>query len=168
MKITKLETIWFPPQSVDQWEQQRGTSRQALPNNLWVHVHTDEGLVGLGETYYSPRAVSAIIHDVYATLLIGRDPLDIDNHWNNMFSLVNFCGHAGAEMRALSAIDMALWDLAGQQLGQPIYNLLGGPNRDRITVYNTCVSYGQYDDLEAWHDGRSGELAENLLEQGTV
>jgi galactonate dehydratase len=166
MKITRIETIWFEPQPVEQWTQQRGSSRQALPNNLWVQIHTDEGLVGLGETYYSPRAVSAIIHDLYSHLLIGRDVLDIENHWNNMFSLVNFCGHAGAEMRAISAIDVALWDLAGQHLGQPIYNLLGGRSRDRVPVYNTCVGYGPHDDLRAWLDGRSGELAAELLAQG--
>ena len=50
-------------------------SRQVLPNNLWVRVHTDDGLIGLGETYYLPRAVAAVIHDVYAPLLLGRDPL---------------------------------------------------------------------------------------------
>ena len=74
----------------------------------------DDGLVGLGETYYLPRAVSAVIHDLFAPLLIGRDAVDIENHWNNLFSLVNFCGFAGAEMRAISAIDVALWDLLGQ------------------------------------------------------
>ncbi len=166
MKITRLETIWFQPQQAAQWTQSRGTSRQAMPNNLWVRIHTDEGLVGLGETYYSPRAVAAIIHDTFSQLLIGRDAIDIENHWNNMFSLVNFCGHAGAEMRALSAIDMALWDLAGQRLGQPIYNLLGGRSRDRVPVYNTCVSYGPLADLEAWVEGRAGQLATDLLAQG--
>lgn len=166
MKITKIETLWFEPLASNQWQSKRGTSRQAMPNNLWVEIHTDAGLVGLGETYYLPRAVSAIVHDVYAPLLIGREAESIDNHWNNMFSLVNFCGHAGAEMRAISAIDMALWDLAGQQMGQPIFNLLGGRNRERIRVYNTCVSSGSYDDLEACYDGRAGELATQLLEQG--
>ena len=166
MKITQLETIWFEPLPADDWQRSRGTGRQALPNNLWVRIYTDEGLVGLGETYYLPRSVSAVIHDAYATLLIGRDVLDIDNHWNNMFSLVNFCGHAGAEMRAISAIDMALWDLAGQHLGVPIYQLLGGRNRERIAVYNTCVGYGHHDDMQAWLDGRAGHLAEELLAQG--
>jgi L-alanine-DL-glutamate epimerase-like enolase superfamily enzyme len=166
MKITRLETIWFDPLPAAEWERHRGTSRQTQPNNLWLQIHTDEGLMGLGETYYSPRAVSAIIHDVYAPLLIGRDAIDIDNHWNNMFSLVNFCGHAGAEMRALSVVDVALWDIAGQHAGQPIYNLLGGRNRERIGVYNTCVSYGSYHDYQAWMEGRAGELAQQLLEQG--
>ena len=166
MKIVKIETLRFDAQSVDAWQSENKVARQAMPNNLWVRIHTDDGLVGLGETYYTPRAISAIIHDTYAPLLLGRDALDIENHWNNCFSLANFCGYAGAEMRALSAIDFALWDLAGQHLGQPIYNLLGGRNRDRIQVYNTCVSTGNNRDLDDIMEGRAGEVAESLLAQG--
>ena len=138
-----------------------GLPRQPLGSDL----HRYRAL-GLGETYYVPRAVSAVIHDTFAPLLIGRDPLDIENHWHNMFSLANFFGYAGAEMRAISALDIALWDIAGQNAGQPIYNLLGGRNRDRIQVYNTCVGYGKYPDYTAWMEGRAGELARSLLDQG--
>jgi galactonate dehydratase len=166
MKITKIETIWFEPLPAAVWQRQSPNSRQALPNNLWVRIHTDQGLIGLGETYYLPRAVSAIIHDLFGGILIGRNALDIENHWNNLFSLVNFCGFAGAEMRAISAIDIALWDLLGQYLCQPVYNLLGGRNRESIPVYNTCVSYGKYDDYTAWVSGHAGELAQDLLKHG--
>ena len=150
MKINRLETIWLDEQ----------------PNTLWVRIHTDEGLIGLGETYYVPRAVSAVIHDVFANLLLGRSAFDIENHWNNMFSTVNFFGYSGAETRAISAIDVALWDLLGQYTRQPIYNLLGGRNRDRIQIYNTCVSYGEYQDFHIWREGRAGELAKDLLQNG--
>lgn len=150
MKITRIETIWFDEQ----------------PNTLWVRLHTDDGLIGLGETYYVPRAVSAMIHDVFANLLLGRSAFDIENHWNNMFSTVNFFGFAGTEMRAISAVDVALWDLLGQYTGQPIYNLLGGRNRDRIRIYNTCVTHGPYRDFHTWREGRTGELAVDLLKQG--
>src|SRR5579864_3200872 len=150
MKITRLETIWFDEQ----------------PNTMWVRIHTDDGLIGLGETYYVPRAVSAMIHDVFATLLLNRSPLDVENHWNNMFSTVNFFGFAGTEMRAISAVDVALWDILGQHTGQPIYTLLGGRNRDRIQVYNTCVSHGPHQDYHTWAEGRSGELAQALLKSG--
>ena len=166
MKITEVETIWFEAVPEALWQQTQPGTRQAFPNNLWVRLHTNEGFVGLGETYYLPRAVCAIIHDLYAPLLIGRDALDIESHWTNLFSVVNFCGFAGAEMRAISAIDIALWDLAGQYLDQPIYNLLGGRTRDRVPVYNTCVSSGKYFDLDAVTDGRAGELATELVEQG--
>lgn len=166
MKITRIETIWFEAIERREWERQYGSSRQALPNNLWVRIYAEDGSAGLGETYYLPRAVAAIIHDVFAPLLIGRDVLDIENHWNNMFSLINFCGYAGAEMRALSALDIALWDLAGKMIDQPIYHLLGGRSRDRIAVYNTCVGYGKFQDYQAWTEGRAGELAADLLGQG--
>ena len=150
MKINRIETLWYDEQ----------------PNTLWVRLFSDDGLIGLGETYYVPRAVSAIIHDVFASLLLDRDPRDIENIWNNLFSTVNFFGYAGAEMRAISAIDVALWDLLGQYTGQPIYALLGGRNRDRIAIYNTCVSYGAQRDYQAWAEGDAGELAVDLLRQG--
>jgi L-alanine-DL-glutamate epimerase-like enolase superfamily enzyme len=166
VKIIKIETIWFEALPEAEWRKTKPTARQALPNNLWVRVYTDDGLIGLGETYYLPRAVAAVIHGVCAPLLIGRDLLNIENHWNNMFALVNFCGFAGAEMRAISALDIALWDLAGQHLGQPIYNLLGGRSRDRIPIYNSCVSYGKHSDWELVMNGRAGDLAKDLLAHG--
>jgi L-alanine-DL-glutamate epimerase-like enolase superfamily enzyme len=150
MKITRIETIWLDDQ----------------PNTTWVRLHTDEGLIGLGETFYVPRAVSAIVHDVFANLLLGRSPFDIENHWQNMFSTVNFFGFAGSETRAISAVDVALWDIVGQYTGQPIYNLLGGRSRDRIQIYNTCVSHGPHQDYHTWRDGRAGELAADLLANG--
>ncbi len=150
MKITKIETIWCDT---------------LLPTS-WVRIHTDDGLIGLGETYYIPRAVSAVIHDMLAKVLLGRNPLDIENHWQNMFSMVNFFGFAGSEMRAISAIDVALWDIAGQYSGQPIYNLLGGRNRDQIMIYNTCVGHGPHQDYLAWAEGHTGELATDLLKSG--
>jgi galactonate dehydratase len=149
VKITKLETVWL----------------DAHPHTLWVRVHTDVGLVGLGETYYAPRAVAALIHDVLATLLIGRSAFDIERHWANMFATVNFFGFAGAEMRAISAIDIALWDLVGQYTGRPIYDLLGGRVRERVMVYNTCSSWGNYQDYAAWNQD-AGALAEDLLRSG--
>jgi len=150
MKITRIETIWLDDQ----------------PNTTWVRLHTDDGLIGLGETFYVPRAISAIVHDVFANLLLGRSPFDIENHWQNMFSTVNFFGFAGSETRAISAVDVALWDIVGQYTGQPIYNLLGGRSRDRVQIYNTCVSHGPYQDYHTWRQGRAGELAKDLLKNG--
>ena len=147
MKISKVETITYTPQ----------------PNILWVRVHTDSGLIGLGETYYLPKAVEAVIHDMVGDFLLGQCPFDVESIWDNVFSWANFfSGCAGAEMRALSAVDIALWDLMGQATGQPIYNLLGGRCRDRIRIYNTCVNAGPYTDRDDFID-RPGELAESLL-----
>jgi L-alanine-DL-glutamate epimerase-like enolase superfamily enzyme len=149
MKITKLATVRLPEH----------------PNAIWVQVHTSDGLVGLGETYYIPGAVEAIIHDFAAPLLLGQSAFDRERHWQNLFSYANFFGYAGAEMRAISALDIALWDLLGQHLGQPIYNLIGGQYRDSIRVYNTCVNTPKYADQDGFLQ-RPGELAESLLEEG--
>ena len=150
MRITRLETIRLGRH----------------PHSLWLRIHTDDGLVGLGETSYAPRAVSALIHDELAPLLLDRSPLDIERHWHTMFAHVNGYGFGGAETRAISAVDIALWDIAGQYTGQPIYNLLGGRSRDRIPIYNTCLGYGTHQDAQAWMNGRAGQLASDLLQQG--
>jgi L-alanine-DL-glutamate epimerase-like enolase superfamily enzyme len=89
-----------------------------------------------------PGAVAAVVHDVAAPVLLGADPVDIERHWHALFHITTYFGYAGAEMRAVSAIDIALWDIVGQATGQPIYNLLGGRVRDRIRTHNTCASYG--------------------------
>src|SRR5439155_20163506 len=110
MWITKVETIQL----------------REHPRLLWVHLHSDGGLVGLGETYYAPSVVAAAIHDYFGPLLIGRDPSTIERHWEAMFRMSDHAGYGGAEMRAISALDMALWDIKGQALGVPVYELLGG------------------------------------------
>ncbi|HTS72027.1 MAG TPA: mandelate racemase/muconate lactonizing enzyme family protein [Terriglobia bacterium] len=149
MKITKVETIRYARQ----------------PNLLWVRLHTDDGLIGLGETYYLPGAVEAVVHDLIAEFLLGSNPFDLESLWDNVFSWTNFFGYAGAEMRALSAVNIAMWDLAGQSVGQPVYNLLGGMCRDRLRVYNTCVSGGPYTDFTDFIE-RPAELARSLYGQG--
>ena len=153
MKITRLETIWLDEQ----------------PNTTWVRIFTDDGLVGLGETFYVPRAISAMVHDVFANLLLGRSAFDIESHWQNMFYTVNFFGYGGSETRAISAVDVALWDLLGQYTGQPIYNLLGGRCRDRIWIYNTCVGHGKHQDFQRWFTGprrRTGRRTARAGRQG--
>ena len=149
MKITAVETI----------HRSRGITVHAGPIQwLWVRIHTDEGLVGLGETYPSVMAEKAVVQRL-APLLIGRNPLEIDRLWADMFLAVSYAGWAGAEMRAISAIDVALWDLAGKAAGMPIYQLLGGASRDSIRVYNTC-----YDHID-FH-AEPVRLAESLFESG--
>jgi len=149
MKITGLETVWL--------DEHRHT--------LWLRIHTDAGLIGLGETYYAPRAVAAIIHDVLAPLLIGQSAFEIERHWAQMFATVSFFGFAGAEMRAISAVDIALWDLLGQYAGLPIYTMLGGRSHERLRVYNTCSSWGRYQDYQTWNTDAAA-LAADLLSMG--
>ena len=149
MKITQVETIRYPAQ----------------PNILWVRLHTDTGLVGLGETYYLPGAVESVVHDMIVDFLVGQSPFDRERIWDAVFSWANFFGYAGAEMRALSAVDIALWDLLGQATGQPIYNLLGGACRSEIAIYNTCVNAGRFRDQDGFLE-KPAELARDLLSHG--
>lgn len=113
-----------------------------MPNLLLVRIHTDDGLAGCGETYYTPHAVASLIHDWMAERLLGADALAVEAHWRFLYERCTPFGHLGAEMRALSALDLALWDILGQACGQPVYRLLGGPVRDGIPVYNTSGGPG--------------------------
>src|SRR5277367_448927 len=129
MKITAVETIYLP----------RGvTVHVGAIQYLWVRIHTDEGIIGLGESYPNAEAEASIVHTRLASILLGKDPGNIDRLWADMFLNISYCGWAGAEMRALSAVDIALWDLLGKATGQPIFKLLGGASRPSIRIYNTC------------------------------
>ncbi|MFN8752506.1 MAG: mandelate racemase/muconate lactonizing enzyme family protein [Betaproteobacteria bacterium] len=173
MKITAVETIQLAE----------------FPNLLWVHIHTDEGPVGLGETFYAVAPVAAHIHETCAPWLLGRNPLEIERISHHfLYTFLGF-NRVGEEMRACSAIDIALWDLLGQVTGQPIYQLLGGACRDQVRVYNTCAGYqyvrakptqdtgnfglpGKIDRRKRPHEdlhaflNDAGELAESLLDMG--
>nr|WP_081841733.1 mandelate racemase/muconate lactonizing enzyme family protein [Alicyclobacillus macrosporangiidus] len=149
MRIRAIETIQLPEH----------------PHHLFVQIHTDEGVSGLGETFPRPSSSAAVIHDVFAGMLLGKNPLEIERHWRDMFQAIHYHGFAGTEIRALSAIDMALWDILGKASNLPVYRLLGGKCRDEIPVYNTCVSHGPYRDHE-WFTTRPEELALSLLADG--
>ena len=109
-----------------------------FPHALFCRIHTDQGIVGCGESYYLPAAIEAVIHDWGRHRLIGADALAIESHWRFLYERAANIGVRGAELRALSAIDLALWDIMGQVCNQPIYRLLGGPVREKIRVYNSC------------------------------
>jgi galactonate dehydratase len=173
MKITAVETIQIAE----------------FPNLLWVQIHTDEGFVGLGETFYAVAPVAAHIHETCAPWLLGKNPLEIDKISHHFLNTYLGFNSVGVEMRAASAIDIALWDLFGQVTGQPIVQLLGGACRDSIRVYNTCAGYQYvrakptqgtenfglpakvdkkkrpYEDLQGFLTD-AGEVAESLLDMG--
>lgn len=168
MKITKIETVRV----------------KDFPNLLWVEVHTDEGVAGLGETFFMSQTVESYVHEVVAPKLLGRNPLAIDRIAKDLTGYLGFRS-TGAEMRGNSAIDIALWDLFGHATGQPVAQLLGGFSRQEIRTYNTCagntymrdakgqktVNYGiggpkkDYDDLNGFLNN-ADELAEDLLAEG--
>ena len=115
MKITAVETV-----PVDRY--------------LFVQVHTDAGLVGLGESgTWGYLEASEKVVESFRRYLIGQDPLRIEHHWQYLYRSTHFRG--AAIMGALSAIDIALWDIAGKHFGVPVYQLLGGKVRDKARVY---------------------------------
>lgn len=113
-----------------------------MPNLILCRIHTEDGLVGCGETYYTPQAIEALIHDWMAERLLGAESTDIESHWRFLYERCTAFGTPGAEMRALSAIDVALWDLLGQVCGQPVWKLLGGAAQKQVRIYNTCGGPG--------------------------
>lgn len=112
------------------------TDIQIIPVNsfLYVKVKTDEGLEGLGESgAWGFLNASAEAVETFKTYLIGQDPLNIEHHWQYMYRCFHFRG--AAIMGAISAIDIALWDIAGKYFGVPVYQLLGGKCRNKIRTY---------------------------------
>lgn len=112
------------------------TDVKVVPVNsfLYVKVFTDEGLVGLGESGawgFLPASAEAV--ESFKTYLIGQDPLQIEHHWQYMYRCFHFRG--AAIMGAISAIDIALWDIAGKYYGVPVYKLIGGKCRDKVRTY---------------------------------
>jgi L-alanine-DL-glutamate epimerase-like enolase superfamily enzyme len=154
------------------------------PNLIWVEIETDEGLIGLGESFRGAQAVEAVIHEQIAPWLIGRDSRRIEAVSRHLMTPYLGFQSTGAEMRAASAIDLALWDLAGKRHGIPVHEALGGAVRTEIRAYNTCAGYayntggvgrrdigatdtaaGPYDDQVAFMRDAGG-LAESLLAEG--
>jgi galactonate dehydratase len=172
MRITGIDTI----------------RTEEFPNLVHVQLHTSEGITGLGETFFFADAVEAHIHRTVADYLLGEDPADIERHCTSLRGYVGTAS-SGAETRAASAVDIALWDLRGKALGRPLYDLLGGRSRDRIRTYNTCAGAryvrgrqaqkvtnwglyedrpeGRYEDLDAFLH-HPDELARSLLDEGTT
>ncbi|WP_433258373.1 mandelate racemase/muconate lactonizing enzyme family protein [Streptosporangium sp. CA-135522] len=152
------------------------------PNLLFLRLHTDSGLIGLGEAFFGARAVEAYLHESVAPALLGLADPRPEPVARRLASYVGFQG-AGAETRGNGAVDIALWDLLGQQSGLPLVDLLGGAVRPSIEIYNTCAGpgyvgsstrqesdnwglrAGRYEDLNAFLT-QPARLARELLDEG--
>lgn len=168
MRITAIETLHIGE----------------FPNLCWVVVETEDGARGTGESFFGAPATLAYLHETAAPMLLGRDARDRAAIARHLSPYVGYNG-AGAEVRGNSAIDMALWDLWGRVLDQPVWRLLGGRSRDAIRTYNTCAGYqyvrggvgqkthnwgldaqeGPYEDLQGFLND-AGKVAESLLSEG--
>ncbi len=102
---------------------------------LVVEIFTDDGLVGIGNAALAPQVTKQVIDLYLKPLLIGKDPWDIEFLWQHMYRKTMAFGRRGIGMVAISAVDIALWDLLGKSAKQPVYRLLGGRTKPRIPVY---------------------------------
>lgn len=103
-----------------------------------VEVETDEGVTGWGECFGpGPVAIAnkGIVEGVIQPMIVGHDPMDRDVLWHKVYNLLRDHGQKGMPLQALSGVDIALWDIAGQIAGLPLHKLIGGAHRDRVRVY---------------------------------
>ena len=116
-RITKLETFKVKPR----W--------------LFLKIHTDQGIVGLGEPVVEGRAdtVASAVREI-EPYLVGKDPRHVIHHWQAIYRHAFYRG-GPVLTSALSGVEQALWDIKGKALGVPVYELLGGPTRHRVRVY---------------------------------
>ena len=124
---------------------------------LFVQVHTDEGIVGLGESgAWGYLEASGEVVKSFREYLIGKDPLRIEHHWQVLYRCTHFRG--AAIMGALSAVDIALWDIAGKHFGVPCYQLLGGKCRDKARVYGHVIGSTKEELLARLRAGQGGGI----------
>lgn len=123
---------------------ERGDSMGSFRFHGWLvcEVETEEGAIGIGNAALAPRVVKAAIDHYYAPMLIGEDPFDTEYLWQKMYRKTHAWSRKGIGMTAISAIDIALWDLMGKEVGKPIFKLLGGRTKERIRCYASKL-YGQ-------------------------
>ena len=119
MKITKIDAVTFKSAY---W--------------TWLRFHTDNGIVGYGETYPRTNSEIGAMKDM-AGMFLGNDPCQIERIWRDNYARSSFFVTGGAEMRVLSAANCAQWDILGQALGVPMYQLLGGKAQERLRIYST-------------------------------
>ncbi len=150
MKITKIEcfVLLVPDYRAD--------ACSSAQDDLVVKIHTDEGLVGIGETDTNPWVARAMIEAPgthimglgLTEMLIGKNPTDVEGLWEKMYTGSAMTGRRGLGICAMGALDMALWDLRGKAEGKPCWQLLGGALNNHITPYASLLPEG--DDLETY------------------
>jgi L-alanine-DL-glutamate epimerase-like enolase superfamily enzyme len=116
---------------------------------LIVEIFTDTGLVGIGNAALAPRVTKQVIDLYLKPLLLGADPWDIEFLWQHMYRKTIAFGRKGIGMVAISAVDIALWDLLGKSAKQPVYRLLGGRTKTRIPVYASRLYSTPLEELAA-------------------
>jgi L-alanine-DL-glutamate epimerase-like enolase superfamily enzyme len=123
---------------------ERGDNMGSFRFHGWLvcEIETEDGTVGIGNAALAPRVVKAAIDEYYAPIVIGEDPFDNEYIWQKMYRRTHAWGRKGIGMTAMSAVDIAIWDLMGKEVGKPVFKLLGGRTKDKIRCYASKL-YGQ-------------------------
>ncbi|AQS56959.1 mandelate racemase/muconate lactonizing enzyme family protein [Novibacillus thermophilus] len=135
-KVVVPEGLEYPPK----WRMRASYSDTI--DTCIVKVQTNEGIIGWGEAKapVAPKVVKTIIDELLTPIILNRDPFETEVLWEKMYSTMRLRGHlSGFFLEAISGIDIALWDILGKSLNQPIYKLLGGAFRDEINLYGSGV-----------------------------
>jgi L-alanine-DL-glutamate epimerase-like enolase superfamily enzyme len=159
MRITRIEAVTFRRDL----KIGGGSGGSDGAEFCWVRLHTDKGLIGTGETYPFNQGERGALRD-YARRIIKRDPRDIDGVWRSFYHDMAMRNAGGADMRILSAINMAQLDILGQASGLPLYRLLGGKTRSRVRVYNTTTDYWAINEMKMGPD--TMKITRFLLDRG--
>jgi len=160
VRITEVEPLVLRLPDVDV------TRADGTQDAFLVRIHTDEGIVGLGEADTSPYLARTMVempssHSIargFRELLVGENPLEIDRLWRQMFLGSYHYGRAGAALHVISAIDIALWDIAGKAAGKPLHELLGGARVGEVRVYASEVMPETPDEVR--------RIAERIVDEG--
>lgn len=160
MKIVKVEGIRF----TDKVNIGGGSGGSGKAEFCWVRIHTDAGIVGVGETYPGINGELGALKDLSKRFLLGKDPRDIDGIWQSIYQYMSMRNAGGSDMRILSAINMAQLDILGKSTGLPMYQLLGGKTRSKVKVYNTTTDYWAINDMKMGQD--TEKIVKFLLDRG--
>lgn len=160
MKITDVEAIYLRVPDLD------ASRCDGTQDTLIIRIHTDEGIVGIGEVDCVPMVAKAIVeappsHSIATGLrhlLIGENPFEVERLWDKMYRGTIYFGRTGPALHAISGVDIALWDIIGQAAGRPVCEMLGGIFRREIKAYASALM--PETPLEA------GNLAEQYAKQG--
>jgi L-rhamnonate dehydratase len=140
------QTLIANPMSIyPEYREQRSSWNAAWGPDLFLRIQTGDGLEGIGTTV--PGGARPIIEKHFANLLIGQDPFNIEKLWDQMFRSSLPYGRKGLAIMAMSAVDVALWDLVGKATGQPVYRLLGGEVKQSLPVYSTGNDVAYFKEL---------------------
>lgn len=154
MHVTDVESIVLQHDLEEELGYSQGYYSQRTAH--LVKVHTNEGIVGIGEIFGPGNfalANQAIVQHLIKPFVVGRNPLDINVIWHQVYNAVRDHGQKGLPICCLSGIDIALWDILGKVTGQPLYQLLGGKARERFVAYGYGMMFRKRDNLPAlYHD----------------